>query len=167
MTPAPGIIAAPPANDVLDIDTGDRSTGYVDFHSLRKTLSTMLATAGMSQRVRQSHMRHTDPRLTENTYMDDRLLPVADELFRVPAIGSVGPDVRPTPEPTLTTDIHRKSVALVLELSGGGNEKQEPELEMLVQGPASQVALLQAVGQLLSSNDKASHQKGRGLIKSG
>lgn len=53
----------------------------------------------------------------------------------------------------------------MLELSWGGSEVQEPELEMLVKGPASQVALLQAVGQLLATNDKASHQWVRGLIE--
>ena len=53
--------------------------------TLRKTLSTMMAAAGMSQRARQAHMRHTDPRLTENTYMDDALLPIASELAKLPA----------------------------------------------------------------------------------
>jgi hypothetical protein len=31
-------------------------------------------------------MRHTDPRLTERTYMDERLLPIAAELSQLPAI---------------------------------------------------------------------------------
>jgi integrase len=71
------------------IDLGSRITGFVDFHALRKTLSTMMATHGMSQRARQAHMRHTDPRLTEGTYMDERLLPIADELAKLPAIPPV------------------------------------------------------------------------------
>ena len=69
------------------IEPGDEVTGFVDFHSLRKTLSTMMAAGGMSQRARQAHMRHTDPRLTENTYMDEKLLPIAAELTGLPAIG--------------------------------------------------------------------------------
>ncbi len=64
------------------IDPGDETTGFVDFHALRKTLSTVMAAAGLSQRSRQAHMRHTDPRLTEGTYMDERLLPIADETGR-------------------------------------------------------------------------------------
>jgi integrase len=94
------------------IDPGDRTTGYIDFHSLRMTLSTMMATAGMSQRVRQSHMRHSDPRLTEKTYMDERLLPVASALCRVPAIGGEGTataNTQPTLEPTKPTDLHPKT----------------------------------------------------------
>lgn len=31
-------------------------------------------------------MRHTDPRLTETTYMDEALLPIASELTKVPPI---------------------------------------------------------------------------------
>ncbi len=68
------------------IEYGDQASGYVDFHAIRKTLSTMMARAGMSQRVRQAHMRHTDPRLTDVTYMDEALLPVADELLRLPGV---------------------------------------------------------------------------------
>lgn len=68
------------------IDPGNRQRGFVDFHSLRMTLSTMMAVYGMSQRSRQAQMRHSDPRLTEITYMDIQLLPIADELARVPAI---------------------------------------------------------------------------------
>jgi len=62
------------------IDPGTRATGFVDFHALRKTLSTVMAVGRMSRRSRQAHIRHTDPRLTENTYMDEPLLPVAQEL---------------------------------------------------------------------------------------
>ncbi len=84
------------------VEYGNRTIGYADFHALRKTLSTMMAAAGMSQRVRQAHMRHTDPRLTECTYMDESLLPVADELSKVPAIP--GPDEHaPKPIPLRAT----------------------------------------------------------------
>jgi integrase len=68
------------------IDRGDGTSGIVDFHALRKTLGTMMAAAGMSQRARQAHMRHTDPRLTESTYMDENLLPIAAELSQLPPI---------------------------------------------------------------------------------
>jgi hypothetical protein len=68
------------------IDKGDETSGIVDFHALRKTLGTMMAAAGMSQRARQAHMRHTDPRLTESTYMDENLLPIAAELSQLPPI---------------------------------------------------------------------------------
>jgi hypothetical protein len=43
-----------------------------------------MAAAGLTPRMRQAHMRHTDPRLTENTYMDERLLPIAAEIATLP-----------------------------------------------------------------------------------
>ena len=84
------------------IDPGTQATGFIDFHSLRKTLSTMMAAAGMSQRARQAHMRHTDPRLTEGTYMDERLLPIAGELARLPAIADLN-DALPAALPLQAT----------------------------------------------------------------
>jgi len=62
------------------IDPGNRESGFIDFHALRKTLGTIMAASGLSPRMRQTHMRHTDPRLTENTYMDERHLPISKEL---------------------------------------------------------------------------------------
>ena len=73
---------------MADIEPGNRELGYVDLHSLRMSLSTAMAAGGLSPRVRQAHMRHTDPRLTNNTYVDETLLPVADELTRMPWIPS-------------------------------------------------------------------------------
>ncbi|MEM6260203.1 MAG: tyrosine-type recombinase/integrase [Planctomycetota bacterium] len=74
------------------IDYGNQATGYADLHAMRKSLSTMMAAAGMSQRARQAHMRHTDPRLTEVTYMDETLLPIATELAKLPGIPNAVPD---------------------------------------------------------------------------
>jgi integrase len=88
------------------IDPGTRAMGFVDFHSLRKSLSTMMAAAGMSQRARQAHMRHTDPRLTESTYMDERLLPIAAELSKLPAIPGAN-DAAPRSLPMTGTDPKR------------------------------------------------------------
>lgn len=73
------------------IDAGDRERGYVDLHSLRMSLNTLMASHGVTQRSRQAQMRHSDPRLTEVTYLDETLLPIADELGRVPAIPVGGP----------------------------------------------------------------------------
>ncbi len=159
---------------LAEIDKGDKVVGFVDFHSPRMTLSTMMAAAGMSQRSRQSHMRHTDPRLTENTYMDERLLPVAKELAAVPSIPLLETGKLRSNEPvgvpspcnagaTDATDMHHKTAGLTLELTAGDNATQEPEMELTIRGPTTQVLLIQAFGQLLSSKDKASHELVRGL----
>jgi len=68
---------------ILDKDEAGR---YVDFHSLRVSLSTMLAAHKVSPRAAQALMRHTDPRLTAGVYTDEKLLPLAAELGSVPAI---------------------------------------------------------------------------------
>ena len=59
-----------------------------------------MAVHQLSPRVRQAHMHHTDPRLTDNTYMDETLLPVADELFNMPWI--------PEPDTKIPESIHLK-----------------------------------------------------------
>jgi integrase len=71
------------------IPYGDAETGYADFHAIgRVTSNTNLAVAGVTQRARQAHLRHTHPMLTETTYTDEKLLPIADEIRRVPAIST-------------------------------------------------------------------------------
>ncbi|MEX0885353.1 MAG: hypothetical protein WD009_02835 [Phycisphaeraceae bacterium] len=67
------------------------------------SLSTMLATHKVSPRVAQALMRHSDPRLTANTYTDEKLLPLAAELQGVPAIG--GGDAAAGPGPAAAQDI--------------------------------------------------------------
>jgi len=64
----------------------DEAGRYVDFHSLRVSLATMLAANRVSPRAAQALMRHTDPRLTASVYTDEKLLPLAAELVNVPAI---------------------------------------------------------------------------------
>jgi hypothetical protein len=47
---------------------------YADFHSLRKTLGTNLARAGVPRRIAMSVMRHSDGKLTDKIYTDENLL---------------------------------------------------------------------------------------------
>jgi integrase len=68
----------------------DEAGRYVDFHSLRVSLSTMLAANRVSPRATQALMRHTDPRLTASVYTDEKLLPLAAELLSVPSIPTAG-----------------------------------------------------------------------------
>ncbi|MCL2639495.1 MAG: tyrosine-type recombinase/integrase [Phycisphaerales bacterium] len=152
------------------IDEGTQETGFVDFHSLRKTISTQMAIAKVSQRVRQSHMRHTNPSLTENTYMDQRLLPVAQELATMPWIldaktpastgentASTAPVGAPSGAP-IAPEVHRKAAVLTLDLSSDGNASQEEIIEMVIRGPRSQVLQIQGIVQVLSRNDKTPHR---------
>jgi len=87
----------------------DEAGRYVDFHSLRVSLSTMLAAHKVSPRAAQALMRHSDPRLTASVYTDEKLLPLAAELGSVPAI----PGGRGSRETALDLQM------LVAELSAG------------------------------------------------
>ena len=56
------------------IERFDAMGRKLDFHALRYTFATMLAWQGVSQRIVQELMRHSDPRLTANIYTDTALL---------------------------------------------------------------------------------------------
>ena len=58
----------------------------VDFHSLRHTLNTNLALAGIAPRVAMEIMRHSDMRLTAKTYTDAGLLPIVDAVVELPSL---------------------------------------------------------------------------------
>jgi hypothetical protein len=58
----------------------------VDFHALRHTYNTMLATAGVQPRVAMSLMRHSDIGLTMKGYIDPRIFDFAGAVEKLPAL---------------------------------------------------------------------------------
>lgn len=64
----------------------------VDVHAMRMTLATMLNKAGVAPRTAQEIMRHSDIRLTMETYTDAKLLNVSGALDSLP---SMSPDRAP------------------------------------------------------------------------
>jgi integrase len=58
-----------------------------DFHSLRHTLATNLARQNVAPRIAMQILRHSDIRLTMNTYTDETLLPTADAIGKMPSFG--------------------------------------------------------------------------------
>ena len=67
-----------------------------DFHSLRYTLGTMLAVAGIQPRVAMEVMRHSDMRLTQKIYTDSNLLPTFGAVCSLPSLMNVS---KPVPKP--------------------------------------------------------------------
>jgi len=57
---------------------------FADFHSLRKTLCTNLAKAGVPRRTAMSVMRHSDGKLTDKVYTDENLLGVETAIDVLP-----------------------------------------------------------------------------------
>lgn len=62
--------------------------GFVDFHALRKTFGTRMATQEIDQATRQKLMRHSDPTLTDGTYLDATHLALAKKLQEMSALGA-------------------------------------------------------------------------------
>jgi len=58
----------------------DAAGRKIDFHALRYTFATKLARQGVSQRLAQELLRHSDPRLTANLYTDAAHLPTFDAI---------------------------------------------------------------------------------------
>jgi integrase len=65
-----------------EVDTA----GTVDVHCLRHTFATLLARSGVSPGVAQKLMRHSDIRLTMNTYTHLDLADTAGAVAALPAI---------------------------------------------------------------------------------
>ncbi|MCA9244892.1 MAG: site-specific integrase [Phycisphaerales bacterium] len=82
-----------------------------DVHALRMTFATMLSAAGVSLRTAQACMRHSDPRLTANTYTDLKLIDTAAAVDALPPLTGDG-DERESA--TGTCDATRESGAPTL-----------------------------------------------------
>lgn len=61
--------------ETAGIERMDAMGRKLDFHALRYTFATKLAISGVSQRLAQELLRHSDPRLTANIYTDVTRLP--------------------------------------------------------------------------------------------
>jgi len=72
------------------IEFEDGEGRRVDFHALRTTCGTNLARAGVAPRVAMAFMRHSDMRLTNSTYTDAKLLPVAGVVEQMPSFMARG-----------------------------------------------------------------------------
>ncbi len=57
---------------------------YADFHALRKTYSTFLMLVGLPEFVRMKLMRHSDMKLTQQSYTDASMAPTWDAVAGLP-----------------------------------------------------------------------------------
>ncbi|MEX0774957.1 MAG: hypothetical protein WD042_04480 [Phycisphaeraceae bacterium] len=106
---------------------------YVDLHALRMTLNTLMTANGVSQRIRQAHLRHADPRLTDTTYMDEALLPVAQQVAQMPPFGDLKRSDDGSPETHADTG-GAQLPAQQTGGSGGPNEALPGEMGILITG---------------------------------
>ena len=76
------------AAGIAHVDTAGRTA---DLHSLRATLATMLARAGVKPQVAQQIMRHADYKTTQKHYTQLSLADTAGAIDVLPPIGSPAP----------------------------------------------------------------------------
>ncbi len=96
----------------------------IDVHALRHTFGTLLSKGGVAPRTAQEAMRHSDIRLTMQTYTDPRLLDIVGALDALPALpltepseaigvkatGTDGRTVAPTVAPTFDKSSTRPTI---------------------------------------------------------
>jgi len=63
----------------------DAQGNVVDFHALRKTFGTNMAKAGVPSRVAMEAMRHSDRRLTDEIYTDEKMLNTEPAIHSLPS----------------------------------------------------------------------------------
>jgi integrase len=71
---------------VAGISYRDKLGRTLDVHALRHTTATYLSRAKVSPRVAQGYMRHSDIKLTMQTYTDPHLLDEAEALAALPSL---------------------------------------------------------------------------------
>jgi integrase len=69
---------------ILYFDTQGRRA---DFHALRRSCNTHMALGKIDPDTRKKLMRHSDVRLTMETYTDSQMLPLAAAIRSLPALG--------------------------------------------------------------------------------
>lgn len=72
------------------VERRDTTGRVVHFHSFRKIWQTWGVNAGISQRVAQEVLGHSDPALTANVYTDVPAIGMHDEIAKLPWVGPLG-----------------------------------------------------------------------------
>jgi integrase len=85
------------------IDKRDERKRTVDLHALRTMFGTMLSKSGVSPRVAQQLMRHSDIRLNMGVYTDPKLFDLQGAVDALPSVAPAGgsfvaPSVAPPPD---------------------------------------------------------------------
>jgi Phage integrase family len=144
----------------------------LDVHALRTTLSTLMNRAGVAPRTAQAAMRHSDIKLTMQTYTDPKLLDVRGALDALPALpldgrqeqrqaaaaGSVIPSEK---------ESRRLALRLALPAYKRGQNQSIPDNDDTPGTPDAQVGSLAVTScpdkrnNPLSEDDSGLHQSGR------
>ena len=114
----------------------------VHIHALRHSFGTHLSKSGVTPRVAQAAMRHSDISLTMNTYTDARLLDTAEAVESLPSL-SIGDDdaetdprmVAPMVAPNLGNRSKPGSTAVTLgDFDDASKKRQNPKKRNVSRG---------------------------------
>jgi len=114
----------------------DEQGRYADFHALRYTWATFLASNKVPQRFAMKLMRHSDIKLTTKVYTDETQLPIYDAIKALPRLGytqiraqilgvegqNEAQPVAATPSTGKLEPIDTGAFSRNLTQSGGGND---------------------------------------------
>ena len=67
----------------------DKYGRSIDVHALRHTFATLLSNSGVAPLITKAAMRHSDLRLTMNTYTDKKLLDIHGALKKLPSLNQL------------------------------------------------------------------------------
>lgn len=114
---------------LADIEYQDERGYFADFHAFRMTFNMMLQGAGVNFRVVQAMMRHSDPKLTANTYVDTKQLPTFDASSKLEWLGKESKSEEGTEKGTNNLVISSPSVSEIVESSLRPECLQSPEIQ--------------------------------------
>ena len=97
----------------------------VHVHSLRHSFGTHLSKAGVTARVAQAAMRHSNIGLTMNTYTDARLLDTSAAVESLPSLPLPPRFVTPTVTPTPDILCHLGALPVTLDGESDSEEKRK------------------------------------------
>jgi integrase/recombinase XerC len=109
---------------------------FADLHSLGKSFVTACEVHGVGQRATQEMARHADPRMTAGTYTDRKLLPLAAELLKVPAIPTPTADA-PATIPLRATGTEGAGPASEVERAAPAQRNSDVTLHFMAAGVTS------------------------------
>jgi integrase len=98
-------LQVPPRLKAFDADLAaagipkiDERGKCMDFHCLRHSCASRLAAAGVSLPVAMRLMRHSDPKLTAKSYVDEAVLPMVESVGKIPGLNRQKPSPIHSPE---------------------------------------------------------------------
>ncbi len=110
----------------------DRAGRIADFHSLRKSCCTWMHDCGVSQRIAQAVMRHSDPHLTNTIYTDTTQFNLRAAVESMPSVTENNPNIPPDIPPPIVSKGQNGSHSVTVKAD-------DLDLEVIAGEPVSHV----------------------------